>query len=82
MKEKYIKLYNDYTALEKNGRRIECINETCHFVTMKGTKYDAQDIKLMIIGRAPNGWDSLPVDSAEAFGDKAEEKYKSTAGCS
>ena len=47
----------------------------CHFVSMKGTEYDSQSVKLLLVGRAPNGWKNLPIDSPEDFGTAALKEF-------
>lgn len=46
------------------------------FVAMKGKHYDAQEIRLMIVGRATNGWDiKLNKDSKESFASDAANYF-------
>jgi hypothetical protein len=51
-------------------------NQLSHFVGMKGKKYDQQTIKLLIVGRAVNGWGQLNTASAEDFAMEAIEKMQ------
>ena len=37
-----------------------------HFVAMKGSAYDLQKNRIMVIGRATNGWESLDCSSEKA----------------
>lgn len=49
-----------------------------HFVAMKGSAYDLQKNRLMVIGRATNGWESLDCSSDKAFGEAAQKRFEST----
>ena len=52
-------------------------NELSHFVGMKGSKYDKQTIKLLIVGRAVNGWGALEsLLCADDFSEAAVEKFE------
>lgn len=66
MKALYQKLYDQINPADYS-----------HFVAMKGTEYDRQANKLMIIGRAPNGWKSLDCSSSEAVGLDAQKCFES-----
>ena len=72
MKELYSALYSE---LESSVN----ISELSHFVAMKGKLYnnlsDPNDIRLMIVGRAVNGWTTIDVTSAEAFGEAAQAAF-------
>lgn len=50
-----------------------------HFVGMKGKYYDETTQKLLIIGRAPNGWEQLPTEDGEIFSREAEKRFKSNS---
>ena len=43
-----------------------------HFTAMAGTLYRSQETRLMVIGRATNGWKRLDTSSAAAFSREAE----------
>lgn len=45
-----------------------------HFVAVEGSDYRTSPVRLMVVGRAVNGWVTLPSHSAEAFGAAAREK--------
>lgn len=72
MKELYSALYSE---LENSVN----ISELSHFVAMKGKLYNSlsspKDIRLMIVGRAVNGWTTLDVTSAETFGEAAQAAF-------
>lgn len=53
-------------------------NELSHFVAMKGDHYDVQNCRLMIIGRAVNGWGSIACPNAKEFGVQAEQVFNGT----
>jgi hypothetical protein len=42
---------------------------------MKGTCYAQNELRFMLIGRAPNGWESLNAQNGEAFGNEAEQLF-------
>lgn len=47
-----------------------------HFVAMKGKYYEAQQkCRFLLVGRAVNGWNSLPAGSAEEFGNAAQTQF-------
>ncbi len=49
------------------------------FVAAKGRNYSAQSVRLLLIGRAVNGWTSFKTekkDDAQTFGDKAVQEYR------
>lgn len=60
--------------LNKNNVVFEQLS---HFVGMKGKKYDDQKIRLLIVGRAVNGWGQLDSSSKEAFASDANKKMQS-----
>ena len=49
-----------------------------HFVALRGKAYDSGDIRLMLIGRAPNGWGSLDSSTGYAFARAAEAQSRDT----
>ena len=65
------------TLYQNLFNRIDAPAEFSHFVAMRGTEYDKQPNKLMVIGRATNGWESLDCSSAEAFGAAAQQRFES-----
>ena len=71
------KLYSDlYDAANvESGYRLNknrCyFNELSHFVGMKGSKFDEQGVRLLIVGRAVNGWGTIAAASAECFAQQA-----------
>lgn len=82
MKKLYSKLFEAYKAFEgKSG--VTALEEAAVFVPMKGRLYGGdivtgaeEKIKLMIVGRAPNGWKKeVLVDSAENFGKSAQKAF-------
>lgn len=75
MKNLYKNLYNDANVTYRcNNERIG-LEDLSHFVAMRGKKYETEDVRLFVIGRAPNGWESLPCDSAESFSNAAEHEF-------
>ena len=75
MKELYQRLYADTNTKYKYCKKLIGLNELSHFVAMKGSKYDQGDVHLFVIGRAVNGWETLPCESAEAFSGAAEREF-------
>ena len=65
-------LYEDlYNAVGDIGRYA-------HFVAVEGSEYRASPVRLMVVGRAVNGWVTLPSHSAKAFGAAARERSEQT----
>lgn len=62
---------NEYTY--KAGEYSIGFDDFSHFVSMRGSNYLEQDVRLLIVGRATNGWFSI--DSNEEFGKIANEKF-------
>ena len=68
------KLYSDlYESFDKNE-----LAKYAHFVSMAGEKFDKEKYKLLIVGRAVNGWGNLDVSSPEAFGEQAQTCFEET----
>ena len=58
IEECYRRIYEDCCKdTYRFGKQNYSFQQLSHFVSMKGNKYDQNKVKLMIIGRAPNGWD-------------------------
>ena len=53
------------------------LNDLAHFVSMKGELYDTSDVRLLVVGRATNGWPSLTCESAQEFAEAANRKFNS-----
>lgn len=68
MNELYQKLFSDCS-------NIEAFPESSHFVSMRGQNYGKEPKRFMLIGRAVNGWGSLPTESAQAFGLEAQRQF-------
>ena len=72
MKELYGKIFREFS--ENNE-----LAAMAHFVAIKGKCYEENDIRLMIIGRAPNGWLQFSDYSNEtSFGTIAESQFWAT----
>lgn len=73
------KVHDIYTNFfEIFGERLTSQNndeQLAPFVVAKGKNYSAQKIRLMIVGRAVNGWTSFNADNAQEFGTKAVHEY-------
>ena len=59
---------------------ITCSNDSnfmknSHFVAMRGEHYINSDKKVMIIGRAPNGWKRLDTSSKDGFSNDAANEF-------
>ena len=74
MDKLYKKLYEEY--IEKAGKTP--IDKAAIFVPMRGKQYHPSNkIRLMIVGRAPNGWNSkIDYSTGEVFGNSAKELYE------
>lgn len=68
MKDLYGKLFDACSVYDTFA------NEA-HFVAMKGSKYDSNPCKVMIVGRATNSWEHLDATSKEAFMAAAEAQF-------
>ena len=55
MKELYEKLYTDADTVYRYDKQRVGLGELSHFVAMKGCKFDQDDVRLFVIGRARNG---------------------------
>ncbi len=76
LKEFYEKLYTDYV----NSRCRVKLENCCHFTGMKGSKYDSNEIKFAIIGRATNGWIGFDCNSKEKFAQNAFDEFYNKIG--
>lgn len=54
----------------------EDIGGLSHFTAMAGAEYYGQSTRLMLIGRAVNGWEALDTSGALAFGLAAEVAFE------
>ena len=69
MKELYNKLYNDCL-------QSDTFKDDAHFVSMRGVFYGKDERrKLLLVGRAPNGWGSLITDTADSFAADAQRQF-------
>lgn len=72
MKELYGKIFREFSENDE-------LAAMAHFVAIKGKCYEENDIRLMIIGRAPNGWLQFSDYSNEtSFGTIAESQFWAT----
>lgn len=71
------------TANISSGYRLNrqkvYFNQLSHFSGMKGTKYDHQETRLLIVGRAVNGWMQLNTEDAEKFACDAIEAMQTNS---
>ena len=75
MKQLYSKLYLDSNTQYRYNKESVGIDKLSHFVSMKGSKYDDQSMRLFVVGRAVNGWLQLPCDDADTFGKAADRAF-------
>lgn len=68
MKELYKRLYQSCEKLEE-------FDQWAHFVAMKGSFYDTNTKRLLLVGRATNGWDPLETKDEDSFGEQAEQLF-------
>lgn len=82
MRKLYSKLFESYKEFE-GKRGVTTLEKAAIFVPIRGRLYGEdiingaeEKIKLMIVGRAPNGWKKeVIVDSAEDFGKSAKKTF-------
>lgn len=82
MKNLYSKLFEYYKEFE-GKRGVTALEDAAVFVPIRGRLYGGdilsgteEKIRLMIVGRAPNGWKKeVTVDSAEDFGKSAKKTF-------
>ena len=78
LKQGYENLYNSANIAQgyRFNKQKVYFDQLSHFVGMKGKQYDKQKIKLLIVGRAVNGWEALKeLSSAKGFSEEAAEKF-------
>ena len=79
MIKEYCQLFNDCNnEIFKVKKEDRHFSELSHFVGMRGSKYADDEIRLLVVGRAVNGWGVLNCESAEKFGEAAEKKFNET----
>lgn len=74
----YEQLYHNTNVskgYKRNGDTL-FLTDLSHFVGRIGTKYNDSDVKLLVVGRAINGWTQLPTISAESFAANAVQQFK------
>lgn len=76
IKNLYENLFNDFSgkSFKLNGELLK-LSDFSHFAAMKGVKYDNQNIRLLVVGRAVNGWGQFSVNDRTSFGSDAENKF-------
>ena len=69
----YQELYN--AANSESGYRLNkqkvYFHQLSHFAGMKGGYYDEQKVKLLIVGRAVNGWGNFSANTTQEFASQA-----------
>lgn len=74
IKDLYGKLYDELECCFKEGKKSED-KELSTFVPMKGFRYDSEEIRLMVVGRATNGWEKeINTEQRNSFIRDAMEK--------
>lgn len=68
MKELYEDLYKACPDLSN-------FEHYAHFVGMKGRNYANNPVRFLLVGRAVNGWESLPVYNCEKYAEAAEASF-------
>lgn len=66
-----------YKVYTKEGKKEVDFSKLSHFVAMKGKYFDDESCRLMIIGRAVNGWGSIAAENNIDFGEKANNTFNS-----
>ena len=69
------KKYQDTNVDNRCHRSSVSLKDLSHFVSMKGPLFDSSDVRLLVVGRATNGWSSLPCETPQEFGDEANRKF-------
>ena len=69
------KKYQDTNVDNRCHRSSVSLKDLSHFVSMKGPLFDSSDVRLLVVGRATNGWSSLPCETPQEFGDEANWKF-------
>ena len=72
---RYNKKDQDTNVDNRYHRSSVSLKDLSHFVSMKGPLFDASDVRLLVVGRATNGWSSLPCETEQEFGDEANRKF-------
>lgn len=81
LKSAYKKLYlhtNTKEGYQLNGKTV-FLKDLSHFAGCKGEKYDSSAVKLLLVGRAVNGWSQFSIDSAEDFAKDAIMQFEDEA---
>ena len=66
----YKTLYPAENVDNRYHRSTFSLKDLSHFVSMKGPLFDSSDVRLLVVGRATNGWSSLPCETPQEFGDE------------
>lgn len=69
MKKLYQKLYECFDSSAE-------LSSLSHFTAMCGHTYQQLPNKLMVVGRATNGWEALDCSTAESFGTIAQQRFE------
>lgn len=78
LRNAYKKLYlhtNTDKGYRLNGDTV-FLKDLSHFAGCKGEKYDGSAVRLLIVGRAVNGWSQFCVNSAEDFAEDAIRQFE------
>lgn len=65
-----------YLAFENSRFKNWFKTQACHFTAMQGKYYRTQEIKLLLVGIATNGWGQLDIQNEESFASAAIDKMK------
>ena len=75
--ELYEKLYKEADQKYRCNKDSVRLKDLSHFVAMKGRYYDDSRVRLFAVGRAANGWLSLPCETPQYFDKKANDIFHS-----
>lgn len=67
-----------YRQLYRACRSSAHFFRDAHFVSMRGVFYPKNEKRLLLIGRAPNGWESLLTENEELFAADASRRFADT----
>ena len=73
------KIYAEFFGIFKEQLVSGHATQLVPFVAAKGKDYSAQPMRLLLVGRAVNGWtsfDAHPNDDGQSFGEKALLEYR------
>ena len=68
----------NYSQIYSRLHSVDGVGGLAHFTALAGAEYGGRAVRLLVIGRAANGWTQLPVGSAREFGEAAEAAFRTS----